>query len=96
VVINTENLTFDFGKQTVVKSLSLKVSEGNIWFPWPKWRRENHHHKTAAQPVTNTGRQHSYFRAGAAQQPPEHPFTNWLTDRATRNLSSLNRQGKPA
>jgi ABC-type multidrug transport system ATPase subunit len=31
VVINTENLTFDFGKQTVVKSLSLKVSEGSIY-----------------------------------------------------------------
>jgi ABC-2 type transport system ATP-binding protein len=31
VVIDTENLTFDFGKQTVVKSLSLKVPEGSIY-----------------------------------------------------------------
>ncbi len=31
MVIDTENLTFDFGKQTVVKSLSLKVPEGSIY-----------------------------------------------------------------
>jgi ABC-type multidrug transport system ATPase subunit len=31
VVINTSNLTFDFGKQTVVKSLSLQVPEGSIY-----------------------------------------------------------------
>jgi len=31
VVIDTNNLTFDFGKQTVVKSLSLKVPEGSIY-----------------------------------------------------------------
>ena len=31
MVINTEGLTFNFGKQTVVKSLSLKVPEGSIY-----------------------------------------------------------------
>jgi len=31
VVINTNNLTFDFGKQTVVKSLSLQVPERSIY-----------------------------------------------------------------
>ncbi len=31
MVIDTNNLTFDFGKQTVVKSLSLKVPEGSIY-----------------------------------------------------------------
>jgi ABC-type multidrug transport system ATPase subunit len=31
MVINTEGLTFNFGKQTVVKSLSLKVPEGSIF-----------------------------------------------------------------
>jgi ABC-type multidrug transport system ATPase subunit len=31
VVINTSNLTFNFGKQTVVKSLSLQVPEGSIY-----------------------------------------------------------------
>ncbi len=31
MVINTSNLTFDFGKQTVVKSLSLQVPEGSIY-----------------------------------------------------------------
>jgi len=31
VVINTDGLTFDFGSQTVVKSLSLQVPEGSIY-----------------------------------------------------------------
>jgi ABC-type multidrug transport system ATPase subunit len=31
MVIDTEGLTFNFGKQTVVKSLSLKVPEGSIY-----------------------------------------------------------------
>jgi len=31
MVISTEGLTFNFGKQTVVKSLSLKVPEGSIY-----------------------------------------------------------------
>src|ERR1700761_5193143 len=31
MVISTENLTFTFGNQTVVKSLSLKVPEGSIY-----------------------------------------------------------------
>ena len=31
MVINTNNLTFDFGKQTVVKSLSLQVPERSIY-----------------------------------------------------------------
>jgi len=31
VVINTDGLTFDFGNQTVVKSLSLQVPEGSIY-----------------------------------------------------------------
>ena len=31
MVINTEGLNFNFGKQTVVKSLSLKVPEGSIY-----------------------------------------------------------------
>src|ERR1700749_3946598 len=31
VVINTQNLTFTFGHQTVVKSLSLQVPEGSIY-----------------------------------------------------------------
>ena len=31
MVINTEGLTFNFGKQAVVKSLSLKVPEGSIY-----------------------------------------------------------------
>jgi len=31
MVIDTERLTFNFGKQTVVKSLSLKVPEGSIY-----------------------------------------------------------------
>jgi ABC-type multidrug transport system ATPase subunit len=31
VVISTEDLTFTFGKQTVVKSLSLQVPEGSIY-----------------------------------------------------------------
>src|SRR6185312_12812238 len=31
MVINTEGLTFNFGRQTVVKSLSLQVPEGSIY-----------------------------------------------------------------
>src|SRR5580698_3848215 len=31
MVISTEGLTFDFGSQTVVKSLSLQVPEGSIY-----------------------------------------------------------------
>ena len=31
MVINTDGLTFDFGNQTVVKSLSLQVPEGSIY-----------------------------------------------------------------
>src|ERR1700704_4909518 len=31
MVINTSNLTFNFGNQTVVKSLSLQVPEGSIY-----------------------------------------------------------------
>ena len=31
MVINTDGLTFDFGSQTVVKSLSLQVPEGSIY-----------------------------------------------------------------
>ncbi|HAL82458.1 MAG TPA: hypothetical protein DCO83_09655 [Mucilaginibacter sp.] len=31
MVIDTEGLSFNFGKQTVVKSLSLKVPEGSIY-----------------------------------------------------------------
>src|ERR1700709_1615330 len=31
MVISTENLTFTFGSQTVVKSLSLQVPEGSIY-----------------------------------------------------------------
>src|ERR1700712_4292664 len=31
MVISTNNLTFDFGNQTVVKSLSLQVPEGSIY-----------------------------------------------------------------
>ena len=31
MVISTQNLTFTFGSQTVVKSLSLQVPEGSIY-----------------------------------------------------------------